>query len=95
MAQPGNLTALWAGPDNSRLTSKQYSFRLPVHVAAKIAALEEMYPQRSRTQIVGDLLSAALEGVEVLRQVGRRRLQFRWSNSPATDRATAGSGPRM
>ena len=59
-----NLTALWSAPDNSRLTAKQASFRLPVHVAAKIAALGEMYPQKTKTQIVGDLLSAALAEVE-------------------------------
>jgi hypothetical protein len=46
-------------PDNSRLTAKQYSFRLPVHVAAKLAALVEVFPAKSRTQIVGDLLSTA------------------------------------
>ncbi len=62
--KPKDLVTVWAAPDNSRLTSKQYSFRLPVHVAAKIAALCEMYPTKSRTQIVGDLLSTALQGLE-------------------------------
>lgn len=62
--KPKDLVTVWSSPDNSRLTSKQYSFRLPVHVAAKIAALCEMYPTKSRTQIVGDLLSVALQGVE-------------------------------
>lgn len=33
-------------------------FRLPMHVAAKLAALNEMCPALSRTQLVGDLLSA-------------------------------------
>jgi len=64
MIDSTDLPKLWAAPDNSRLTSKQYSFRLPVHVAAKLAALCEMYPQRSRTEIVGDLLAAALQEVE-------------------------------
>lgn len=54
----------WSGPDNSRLTSKQFSFRLPVHIAAKIAALCEIYPQKTRTHIVADLLSAALDDLE-------------------------------
>lgn len=31
-----------------------------MHVAAKISALVEMYPQKTRTEIVGDLLSTAL-----------------------------------
>jgi len=56
-----DLHKLWTAPDNSRITSKQFSFRLPVHVAAKLAALAEMYPQKSRTDIVGDLLATALD----------------------------------
>jgi len=56
-----DLHNLWTAPDNSRITSKQFSFRLPVHVAAKLAALAEMYPQKTRTEIVGDLLATALD----------------------------------
>jgi hypothetical protein len=59
-----DLVNVWGAPDNSRLTAKQTSFRLPVHVAAKISALCDLYPAKSRTQIVGDLLSAALIEVE-------------------------------
>lgn len=55
------LHSVWSAPDNTRLTAKQFSFRLPVHVAAKLAAIGEMYPHKSRTQIVGDLLSTAIE----------------------------------
>lgn len=58
------LHDLWASPDNTRLTSKQFSFRLPVHIAAKIAALCEIYPQKNRTQIVADLLTTALDELE-------------------------------
>ena len=59
-----HLHDIWSSPDNSRLTSKQLSFRLPVHLAAKIAALCEMYPTKNRTQIVADLLAAALDSLE-------------------------------
>lgn len=59
-----HLHDLWSSPDNSRLTSKQLSFRLPVHIAAKIAALCEMYPTKNRTQIVADLLASALDSLE-------------------------------
>lgn len=58
------LHDLWSSPDNSRLVSKQFSFRLPVHIAAKINALGEMYPQKNRTQIVADLLATALDELE-------------------------------
>lgn len=59
-----SLHDVWASPDNTRLTPKQYSFRLPIHVAAKVAALCEMYPQKSRTQIIADLLTSALHELE-------------------------------
>jgi hypothetical protein len=64
MIKPVDLHKIWTAPDNSRLTSKQFSFRLPVHVAAKLAALEEIYANRTRTEIVCDLLAAALDEVE-------------------------------
>lgn len=58
------LHDVWTSPDNTRLTSKQFSFRLPVHIAAKIAALCEMFPHKNRTQIVADLLTSALDELE-------------------------------
>src|SRR5690349_5163974 len=64
MVKPSDLHTIWAAPDNSRLTPKQYSFRLPVHVAAKLAALGDIYPSRTRTELVGDLLASALDAVE-------------------------------
>lgn len=59
-----HLHEMWGGPDNSRLVSKQFSFRLPVHIAAKLTALGEIYPNKNRTQIVADLLTAALDDLE-------------------------------
>lgn len=59
-----DLHTIWSAPDNSRLTSKQFSFRFPTHVAAKLQALCDLYPSRTRTQIVGDLLTAAMGEVE-------------------------------
>ena len=59
-----HLLRTWVGPDNSRLMRNQTSMRLSVHVAAKISALCEMFPQRAKTQIINDLLSTALEQLE-------------------------------
>lgn len=56
-----DLAKVWGAPDNSRLTAKQQSFRLPTHVAAKLDALCDLFPNRSKTEIVGDLLASALE----------------------------------
>jgi hypothetical protein len=58
------LLKTWTGPDNSRLMRNQTSMRLSVHVAAKISALCEMFPQRSKTQMINDLLSTALDELE-------------------------------
>lgn len=43
-----HLHDVWSSPDNSRLVSKQFSFRLPDHIVAKIATLGELYPQKIR-----------------------------------------------
>ncbi len=58
------LISYWGTPDNSKLTPKQISLRLPIHVAAKIQALCDMYPQKSRTEIIGDLLTTSLEDLQ-------------------------------
>lgn len=57
---PKDLVKIWGAPDNTRLTSKQISIRLPVHVAAKISAISDMFPKKTKTEIIGDLLAAAL-----------------------------------
>jgi hypothetical protein len=57
-----DLHAVWSAPDNTRLTAKQTSIRLPIHVAAKLSALCDLYPHKTRTQIIGDLLAAAIDG---------------------------------
>ncbi|RLL49116.1 hypothetical protein D8Y20_13350 [Mariprofundus sp. EBB-1] len=59
-----DLVSIWEAPDNSRLTPKQFSLRLPVHVAAQLSALCEMYPNKTRTEIIGDLLTAALDQLQ-------------------------------
>lgn len=59
-----DLGVIWDRPDSTRLAPKQISIRLPVHVLARIRALEEMYPTRTRTELIGDLLSSALDEVE-------------------------------
>ena len=62
--EPEDLPKIWTAPDNTRLTPKQMSIRLPLHVAAKISALSEMFPKKTKTEIIGDLLAAALDQVE-------------------------------
>jgi hypothetical protein len=64
MIKPGDLHKVWAAPDNTRLAPKQQSFRLPLHVSAKLSALCEMFPEKTRTALVGDLLATALADFE-------------------------------
>ena len=59
-----DLLSIWEAPDNSRLTPKQVSLRLPVHIAARIAALCDMYPNKTKTEIMGDLLGMALDQLQ-------------------------------
>lgn len=59
--RPDDLPKTWNTPDRSQLTRKQISLRLPVKVSAKISALCEMYPRKTKTEIIGDLLATALD----------------------------------
>jgi hypothetical protein len=58
--EPRDLVKVWDAPDNSKLNPKQWSIRLPIHVAAKINALCELYPRKTKTEIISDLLATAL-----------------------------------
>lgn len=59
-----DLVASWTTRDNKRLTNRQFSIRLPVHIAARIAGLCDMFPSKTRTDIIADLLDSALEELE-------------------------------
>lgn len=62
--EPRDLVKVWDAPDNSTLTPKQWSIRLPILVAAKINALCVIFPRKSKTEIIGDLLATALDQME-------------------------------
>lgn len=55
------LLQAWGKRAVGALTQQEYSVRLPVEDAAKIEALVEMFPRRTREQLITDLLSAALD----------------------------------
>ena len=59
-----DLIHLWEKHANGALTEETYSVKLGVNDAAKIHALQEMYPKRSKEQIINELLSAALSELE-------------------------------
>lgn len=75
-----DLHSIWNAPDNSRLTMKQYTVRLPVRVAAQLAALSEMYPRKTMTDLIGDILAAGLDQLAEdlpTKNVGQKPLGFR------------------
>lgn len=74
-----DLHAIWSAPDHSRLTAKQYTIRLPIRVAAQLAALSEMYPRKTMTDLIGDILAAGLDQLAMdlpTKNVGEKPLGF-------------------
>ena len=61
--KPEDLVKVWDAPDHSKLTPKQISIRMPVLAAAKFAALAEMYPSKSKSQMLADLVATAIDQV--------------------------------
>jgi predicted DNA-binding protein len=59
-----SLAACWEKQAKATLTSEEFALRLPLEDAAKLNALTEMYPKRARSEILGELISAALEELE-------------------------------
>lgn len=58
------LIKKWEAAPRAALAAREYHVRLRVHEAARIAALVEMYPAVTETQIITDLLAAALDEFE-------------------------------
>ncbi len=54
----------WNEAPSQQLTARKYTARLPVWDAARIGALAELFPSRTKTQIMTDLVSAALNELE-------------------------------
>lgn len=58
------LAQMWEGTAGGQLTREQYQLHLSIEDAAKLEALAEMYPRRSLENLLGDLVSAALNDLE-------------------------------
>jgi hypothetical protein len=54
----------WRAMDDRRLASKPVSLRLPVHVLARINAIAAMFPTKTRSEIMTDLLKVGLDAFE-------------------------------
>ncbi len=62
--KPGELLGYWEKTASGELTSNDYTVKLPVEVAAKLEALAQMYPKKTREQLIADLLASALYELE-------------------------------
>ena len=51
----------WEETGATTVTSREYAVRLPLEHAARLEALAEMYPLKTREQIVTELLGVALD----------------------------------
>lgn len=56
-----DLPSHWQKQKQSADRTHDYNLRLPLEDAARIAALAEMYPDRSETDILNDMIAAALD----------------------------------
>lgn len=59
-----DLVEEWGKDGRVSLAAREFSVRLPVYDAARLLALGEIYPTRSETQLITELLSAALDELE-------------------------------
>lgn len=59
------LIQCWANEEHTRASVRAYTLHLPLRDAARIEALHVMYPERSESQLMADLIRAALDELEV------------------------------
>ncbi len=59
------LIQRWGQAGHERTSVRPYTVHLPLRDAARIEALRLMYPGRSDSQLVADLVRAALDELEV------------------------------
>lgn len=64
MGKVMDLLKEWQSAHSGPMTAQRYAIRLPVHEAARIAALADMFPGLGAEQIITDLLRAALDELE-------------------------------
>ena len=59
------LIQRWGTQRQPRTSVRPYTVHLPLRDAARVEALRVMYPGRSDSQLMADLISAALDELEV------------------------------
>jgi len=59
------LIQRWGTEGHGRASVQTYTVHLPLRDAARVEALRLMYPDRSESQLMADLIRAALDELEV------------------------------
>ena len=57
------LIRMWDKESAGELARESYRVRLPVATAARLEALAELFPRRTREQLINELLAVALDEV--------------------------------
>ena len=58
-----DLIDVWDSETHGELSGEAYGVRLPLETAAKLEALVELFPLRTREQFIAELLGVALDDV--------------------------------
>jgi len=56
-----DLANNWQRHASGKVAAREFTVKLPLHDAARILALAEMYPARTEIQIISELLGSALD----------------------------------
>jgi hypothetical protein len=59
IVSPADLIKFWSMPKTT--DTRQITLRLPLDVFYKLQAFEQLFPNRSRNEMISDLLSTALD----------------------------------
>ena len=59
-----DLMQQWEKHAGAEISARQFSVQLPLYDAARILALVDMYPVKTETQIITELLGAALDELQ-------------------------------
>jgi hypothetical protein len=59
------LIQRWSEESHGSTAVRSYTVRLPLRDAARVEALRVMYPKRTESQLMADLIRAALDELEI------------------------------
>lgn len=67
-----DLPRYWEQKKKPVERTRDYNLRLPLEDAARVAALAELYPDRTESDILNDMIAAALDDLARQTSLGKR-----------------------